>query len=549
MTQSDSPRFAYLVLFVSAALQFAAFVAWPGSPDADVAYSIFAAYNFVRSGHLQSINLYQQVTDDLAQYTQIYWMTQWPPAVSWLYALLMWPGLSAGAVTKLLGLLCVLIGGIGWIRLATVLGGSRICAASVAAGYPWIYFMARIYIDFKNDHLACTLVPWVYFGIVQMAPSPAKAGQTRLITTALLAGSTILIKHSLAPVLAATGLYFLWLEARPPTFTAEKMLRVAKFSAGLLLPGALLWLANRVWGRSYPLREGDGVILGPVTFISNITSSTFGAATGWSALLTQLNMALESHLGMSLFPGTIVAVSLILMVIWGGAFLRTKWTAWQPQLHFLQYMCLLTAVLWVFLYAMTVISAIIPNFAGGAINNNFAATSRLYFPIGFGWIVLGAVILGEMPWNLLIRSLRFYSLIVPLLFGFVFYMVAGVFGDRYGTMPNTETFWDYGDYDQDHAAFLSRLKKERGKGPDLVIIDRKFNAMLELGVPVYWQYRWDSDHVFYSSEDLEVWAMIEPDNEKIFLSKFRRASTIEPAAGPPGFPFKFYILRFVTETK
>jgi hypothetical protein len=445
----------------------------------------------------------------------------------------MWPGLSAGAATKLLGLLCIVGGGIGWIRLTTVLGGSRICAAVVAAGYPWIFFTARIYIDYKNDHLACALVPWVYLGIVQMAPSPAKAGWTRLIATALLAGSTILVKYSLAPMLAATGLYFLWLEARPLTFTAEKMLRVATFSAGLLLPGALLWLANQAWGLgSYPLYKGGGGSLGPFKFLNNIVSNTFGATTGWSALLTQLNMALESHLGLALFRGTIFAISLMLMVVWGAAFFRTKWTA--RQFHFLQYMCLLTAVLWAFLYVMSVLRA------GNA--------SRFYIPIGFGWVVLGAVVLDKMPRNSLIGSLRFYSLAVPLLFTFFFYAATGVFGNRYAMMPNSKIWWQFEDYDQDHAAFLSRLKKERGNGPDLVIT-QEFKVMLELGVPMYWRLKYLNDRVFYSSKNLEVWAMIEPDDEKIFLSQFRRASTIEAVAVPPRFPFKFYILKFVSENE
>src|SRR5262245_49376205 len=101
MSQSNIQRFASLFLLASAALHFVAFAGWPGSPDADVVHSVFAAYNFVTGGHLQSINLYPQNTDDLARHAQIYWMTHWPPAHSWLYALVMWPGLSAGAATKL----------------------------------------------------------------------------------------------------------------------------------------------------------------------------------------------------------------------------------------------------------------------------------------------------------------------------------------------------------------------------------------------------------------------------------------------------------------
>jgi hypothetical protein len=243
--------------------------------------------------------------------------------------------------------------------------------------------------------------------------------------------------------------------------------------------------------------------LGPVTFLSNIASNTFGAATGWNALLTQLNVALESHLGLTLFRGTISVVSLVLMVIWAQGFIRTKWTA--PQFYFLQYMCLLTMVLWVFLYATT---ALMAN------EYNLASVSRYYFPIGFGWVVLGAVALDKMPWNSLVRSLRFYSLAVPLLFTFFFYTAVGVFGHRYATMPNSGVYWQFEDYDQDHAAFLSRLMKERGKGPDLVIT-QQYNVMLEVGVPIYWRYKYG--RVFYSSENLEVWAMIEPDDEKTFL--------------------------------
>jgi hypothetical protein len=518
MNQSSIQRFAFLILLASGALQFGAFARWPGSPEVDVVHSIFAAYNFVTGGHLQSINAFPQNTDDLARHAQLYWMTHWPPAHSWLYALMMWLGLSAGAATKLLGFLCIIGGGIGWIRLATVLGASRICVAVVAASYPWIWIMGRIYIDYKNDHLAIALVPWVYLGIVQVDLD--KAQWLRLIATALLAGSTILVKYSLAPVLAATGLYFLWLEGRALTFTVEKMLRIAVFSTGLVLPGALLWLANRAWGiGSYPSREGVGV---SPPLLNHIISNTFGAPTGWSALLTQLNIALESYSRLSLFRGAIFAISLMLMMIWAPAFLRTKWTV--RQLHFLQYMCLLTTLLWALLYMV-----------------GLTSEGRLYIPIGFGWIVLGAVVLDKMPWNLLIRSLRFYSIGVPVLFSFFFYAATGLFGDRYATMPNSKLRW--WDYDQDHAAFPSRLMKERGRGPDLIVTPQ-YNVMVELRAPIYWRYQSQRGRTFYSSKNLEVWAMIDQNYEKIFLSEFRKASAIESVAVPSGFPFKFYILTF-----
>jgi hypothetical protein len=71
--------------------------------------------------------------------------------------------------------------------------------------------------------------------------------------------------------------------------------------------------------------------------------------------------------------------------------------------------------------------------------------------------------------------------------------------------------------------------------------------MLELGVPIYWRYHFLTNRVFYSSKNLEVWAMIDRDDEKIFLAEFRRASTLEQV--PIGFPYKFYILTFVPESE
>ena len=79
------------------------------------------------------------------------------------------------------------------------------------------------------------------------------------------------------------------------------------------------------------------------------------------------------------------------------------------------------------------------------------------------------------------------------------------------------------------------------------MITTEYYLMLELGVPVLWQYK--DFGVFYSSKNLEVWAMIKPGDETVFLTKFQRASTITPVTGPRGFPFKCYILSFVAAPK
>jgi len=180
-----------------------------------------------------------------------------------------------------------------------------------------------------------------------------------------------------------------------------------------------------------------------------------------------------------------------------------------------------------------------------ATTDNFAGDSRFYLPIAFAWMVLGAVSLDKLPCHELIRSPRFYSLVVPLLFNFVFYAGFGLFGRPYATMPNSGIYWLRHDFDQNHAAFLSRLIQKRGKKPDLIITGED-NVLLEVGVPFYWNYRNPGGPAYVSSRNLEIWAMLDPNEEQIFLSRFRNASSINAVTVPPGFPFKFYILYYVS---
>ena len=147
---SSNMSVALAALLISGSLHFACFAKWPGHPDWDVHHSVFAAQNFVAQGRLVSINLYPEYDDNLARHTQLRWMTHWPPAHSWLYMAAISSGLSAGASTKVLAALCVLLGGLGWVCLIRALGGSLYGMAVVAAAYPWLSFVARLYLDYKN---------------------------------------------------------------------------------------------------------------------------------------------------------------------------------------------------------------------------------------------------------------------------------------------------------------------------------------------------------------------------------------------------------------
>src|ERR1700743_2835499 len=146
----SGPQLALLVLLASAALQFACFARWPGSPMQDLGYSIFAAQNLLAHGHLQSLNVLADYHDDLAQFAHPRWMVHFPPGQSLLYAAAMGLVLNAGAATKALALAGILAGGAGWIVLARFLGASRNCLALLAALYPWLPWAGGAYKQYNT---------------------------------------------------------------------------------------------------------------------------------------------------------------------------------------------------------------------------------------------------------------------------------------------------------------------------------------------------------------------------------------------------------------
>ncbi len=521
-------------LVVSAAVHFACFARWPGAPDWDVHHSVFAARNFVENGQLLSINLYPDHDANLARHAQLRWMTHWPPGHSWLFATAMTAGLSAGGATKALGLLCVLFGGLGYACLTRALGGSRFAATTVAIAYPWLSMVARLYIDYKNDHLAAAVAPWVFLAMMRLEPSGESGMRqwSRIWLAGGLAGATVLVKYSLMPVIVASALYFIWLDGH--LLTRTRLLRLTAFLAALLLPGVLLWLANQAWTEaSYPLRPGTGLTLSPVVYANNLIANTIGSATGWDLVLIQLNL----RLGMPFFKGVIAVVSLFVMVIWAGQFVRTGFVGREKR--FAIYLSALTLTLWVMLGIMTLVS-------GAGID--YSSMNRFYIPVGFGWLVLCCLSLDKLTRASLVRSPALYSLALPVAFSTLFFAGTGLIGTPPPPTPTTHIGWSASG-DTAHAAVLANLVAERGRKPDLLVA-LSGEHMTELGVPCLFTYRATRDHglTYYSRRELEVWAMVLPEEEEGLLANFSAASHAEKVPTPPGFPFVMHIFRFVPNT-
>src|SRR5205807_2152239 len=123
-------------------------------------------------------------------------------------------------------------GGLAWINLARLLNAPHSCAIALASAYPWLPFVSSVYHSYLNDYLAIALAPWICWAILQI--EPLKASDTaqerwgRLILAAALAGGAMLVKYSLAPLLAAAIAYLLWLDGKDSS--RRRGLRMAVFS-------------------------------------------------------------------------------------------------------------------------------------------------------------------------------------------------------------------------------------------------------------------------------------------------------------------------------
>jgi len=520
---------AIAALLLSASIHFACFWNWPGDPDWDVNHSVFAAQNFLAHKELKSINLFPEPTDDLARHTQLRWMTHWPPAHSWLYTAVMGLGLAPGPATKVLAFFCVFIGGLGWVLLARSLDGSPLSLLAVAVAYPWLSLVARLYLDYKNDHLACALAPWVYLCVMRIQPlakSPERWGP--LVLAALLAGSAILVKYSMAPVITASGLYVLYLDRT--NLSLRRIARIGTFGGVLSLPVVSLWWVNHLLGGNrYPL-TGGGLSFSLPVFAKNVVSHTFGSATGWDLVFIQLNLALEKQFGVHLFRGAVFATSLLILIVWVWYLLRRRWE--EKEKEFCVYLSLLTCALCGTLALTTIMSRI---------KYDFSSDGRFSMPIAYGWLVLAAVALGKSQDRSRLCSAAFASLLVPIVFSTCFFAATGTLKTPYLRLPKSKLMWSESS-DPSHVAFFSQLATER---PDLVVAtDGRF--MVEFGVPAFYTFvaTRDDAHVYYSSADLKVLAIVLPEEQPILLKKFRGASRIEQVASPQGFPFVVYELGF-----
>ena len=288
-------RLALLVLILSAAVQYACFRRWPGNPMFDLGYSIFAAQNLLGHGRRVSLNMLADFHDDLAQAAHLRFLVHFPPGQSLLYAAAMSLGLGAGAATKLLVLLGIVVGGTGWLCLARCLKASPACLLALAIIYPWLAFAGAAYSLYETEHVAGALMPWFCLLLLQLAPFAAQARLDprripfaqggRLAAAAVLALVLVSFKYSMSPVLLATALFVLALDRRK--FLRRPWWWKAAVIALAVAPLLLGLLVNHLYGP----RMANTAAAPPhaaLMFVRDAFENSISAPFGWRALVVRV---------------------------------------------------------------------------------------------------------------------------------------------------------------------------------------------------------------------------------------------------------------------
>ena len=206
-----------------------------------------------------------------------------------------------------------------------------------------------------------------------------------------------------------------------------------------------------------------------------------------------------------MFRGAVFATSLLMLIVWVCYLLRRRWE--EKEKEFCVYLSLLTCALCGTLALTTIMSRI---------KYDFSSDGRFSMPIAYGWLVLAAVALGKSQDRSGLRSAAFASLLVPIVFSTCFFAATGSLKTPYLRLPKSKLVWSESS-DPSHVAFFSQLATERRpcRGNGRQVYGRVWGTGF-----LYVCCDRDDAHVYYSSADLKVLAIVLPEEQPILLKKF-----------------------------
>ena len=129
--------------------------------------------------------------------------------------------------------------------------------------------------------------------------------------------------------------------------------RMLFFSEAVIVPGTVLFILNLALADvAYPVSSGIGPHISLVS-LSHFLTNTFAYPVGLDFLLTQLDMALASKLGLKLLKGTLFLITVAVLAVW--VLFSRRGTLDEKQKRLVALLLILTITLWTFLVIVTVV--------------------------------------------------------------------------------------------------------------------------------------------------------------------------------------------------
>jgi hypothetical protein len=513
-------------MLISVGLLQAVYWSWPKAVCSDASFSIFAAQNAVDHGHLESVEPNGKMGPDLGK-IRLQWLNSWPPLVSVVYAVLLKSGLTPGGATNCFSLVLLLGGTWCWLLCFKEAQAPRAALYCLAALIPWTAFPLSAMVIFYNDHVTWALAPAAYLLLLRLPVSQSLSKLDFWLTlppTALVCGSLVVAKYSALSLVLGAGVYFLFRDGWH--LHARKLAHAIWFGLFLFLPGAIVYLLNRVWTGEATAAVRGSQPLFPV-----------GLAQFWNLAVSPLMELLGLTNMLFHLPASYVltaALSLPALAIWFGlGFVWVKRRRTEGPSRFLKVIVWMTVSNWGFLLILTLLLGYQCDWTG---------QPRYSFPIAFAWFCGGIVLIFSERVPKAIRVL----LAVAYLFPVVVTFAAGVTKpfrqvtpallpqSRLAGTPNEREMFRY---------LEERMANDPQARPQLIIAN-KMEPMTELVAAVIpWSYL-EAHGKLTSSRPMIVWALLDSASAQGLRHRLDENCTVKRMNTPAGFPGDCLVITF-----
>jgi len=363
--------------------------------------------------------------------------------------------------------------------------------------------------------------------LCRLPSSPTPSSRDLWLTwpvTGLVCGLLVVAKFSALPLVLGSGVYFLFRDGW--RLTAPKIGYAIWFGFFLPLPGAIVYLLNRLWTGEATAQVHGSQPLFPVGLpqVWNLIVSPLADLSGLSDIAFHLPARLWITAGLSL-PA---------LVIWFGlGYAWFKRPRSETPNHFVRLMILMTVTTWGFLLFLTLILGY---------QCDWTTQPRYSFPVAFAWLCGGMVLIFSQRVPKVLRICLALAYCFPVSATLMAGAAKPFLHASPVPLPQSHLAGTPGE--REAYQFLEdRLASDAQRRPQLIVANQP-HPMNELLIPaVPWMY-FETQEKLTSSRPMVVWALLDPSSAEKLRQRLDEHGKVERVNTPAGFPWEFLIVSF-----